>query len=448
MNNYYREELSGYKISFDKNGERIKTPRYYEIKPYDSDSVSIFYTARSKFKRKDGIDVGDLVYFKANTMIGYKYSKIYESAGSCEDIAEVLGHFLIKNLNNDIGDDKVLETTPYNFACLEDPAFSAFIDRGTNHMVSGSSMHGCISKNAVGEFAYILHGHELLKWILPKSDVFRSSENTIVNYDKALKEFKKQKELKGPNVIIDPICNRYLANTIFFDYFIANSDRHCKNVNFQVYEVDKKTLVVRPLPIIDNGAGFAMQSQNTEALYAKQFEYLERDGKIELFQDGVHNPFEVQYDLNVGNDIFANPELANMVSDLDYEKQMIMLMSQNRILFNDFKNIYNNLDLHKAYQSIYEDSRFNLNNFIKNITHVLDATLAYKKERISRAIAEILGVTFDEKAFSENQLLYVDMLGEIVKENDLTVNIATNSEVKKFNEEFEQLISKRQKRLV
>ncbi len=445
MNNIYREELSGYKIAFNENNERTKVPRYFEIRPFDSDSVSIFYTARSNFKRKDGIDVGDLVYFKANTMLGYKYSKISESSGSCEDIAEVLGHFLIKNLNNDIGNDAVLKTTPYNFTCLENPAFSSFIDRGTNHMVSSSSMHGCISKNAVDQMAHIVHGHELLRLILPKSDIFRSSENTIVNYNKALDAYKQQHEEVGYKVYIDPICNRYLANTMFFDYFIANSDRHCKNVNFQKYEFKNKTIAIRPLPIIDNGAGFAMQSPDTEELYKKQYEYLVNDGKIEHQQDGVRNPFEIQYDLSAGSEIFSNPELTTLTSNLSYEQQMLMLISQNKILFNDFRNIYSNINLSKAYKSIYEDSCFNLNNFIKNITTVLDAALFYKKERISLAIAEILGVEFDEKAFKENPLKYVDMLGEIVKDNELTVKIANKDEISKFNDKIDELKAERQK---
>ena len=71
--------------------------------------------------------------------------------------------------------------------------------------------------------------------------------------------------------------------------------------------------------------------------------------------------------------------------------------------------------------------------------------LFYKKERISLAIAEILGVEFDEKAFKENPLKYVDMLGEIVKDNELTVKIANKDEISKFNDKIDELKAERQK---
>ena len=99
MNISSRETLNEKETIFLPDGDRIKVPRYVDIKPFLSVGASKFYTAIAKFDGKNGVKAGDLIYFKANSERGVNANtaRTDEARGSCEDVAEVFGFYLLKN---------------------------------------------------------------------------------------------------------------------------------------------------------------------------------------------------------------------------------------------------------------------------------------------------------------------------------------------------------------
>lgn len=442
---YNRTSIGSKEFSRDAEGNVIKVPVMTNIKPYDSESTSIFFRGIANLDGRNGIKKGDVVYFKANNTRGVNYlGDTEESKGSCEDVAEVLCYYLLKNIKDKHKESFVLRGTPYEFADYSNDDFWKIVARQTGGMVESDRLYGCISKNAIHENGSVVRGNIVLRAIMSDADIKKSSKNTVFNYSKGLEALVKSYKNNGKELIIHPECNRFAANLMFFDYFISNADRHCMNIVYEIVPVEGKenTFMIAPISVLDNGGAFAMQSPSCERMYQNQVEFLHENGKLGVtnLRAGYHNPFMGSYDLTAGSEIFADSEIAKNFNNLSQVEQMIILASQNRTLFNDLKTLYNEMDIKKALADMKADLRFPVQyskdgNYLPGMPVVLLEVMRFKKEQISKAMAAMMGEEFDIHKFAVDNSYYIDKFGKtMVKEDALTIHIAKNDELKKFKQ--------------
>ena len=462
---YNRLELNESYFWLNPNGERVKKPTFaysttsdgltaiQVAKKFNSVGFSTIYVSHALTQGRNGINPGDLVYFKANNERGVNsLGRTEESMGSCEDVAEVLCHYLIRNMSNALGQQAVLKTTPYDFADLHHSDFWEINAKKTARIVQSDRLYGCISKNCVAENGEIIHGNALLAQIFPTKEVSKSSNNTIYNYEQAAELFQQQAARAGQTVIIDPICSRYNANTMFLDYFTANGDRHYKNINYQKVALPDGRFILEPLAILDNGGAFAMQSPNCQKLYAEQSAVLERYGMYASSPDKHFNPFSTQIDFSSGKASYKDPQIQAMYDErggfLPPVYEVVMLASQNAVLFQDLKNMYQTLDAQQALMDMKADLKFP-SNFLPDMDRIIPAALDFKRLEISQTMAQLMGVEFNNQLFCQDTNFYINQFESFVKEDELTCHIATDQEIKDFNTEFRpELVADPAKQLV
>lgn len=418
-------------INIDGEGKMVKC--FSDAKKFNTVGNSVIYVATANMDIGEIIKKGDLVFFKANNSRGVNgLGRTEESFGSCEDVAEVFGYTLLKNLKNDIGEKCVLEGTPYGFSEYSDDAFWSVIANQTNGLVESSRLYGCVSPNVVSKNGVIIHGDSLLELVVDSKRVYASTQNNLANYNKSLEEFVIRAKKFNQDTVISPNCIRYLANTMFFDYFIANSDRHCKNVNFQHVKVSDNMFVLEPIPVLDNGGALSLQAMRCNNFYAEQAEVLNQKGKFTK-SNGVkeHDPFDCMYDFEIGKESFKDEKIKELFDSMTYEEKMVILITQNKVLYEDFKNMYENLDFEKAVSTMISTNKYS-RDYLPEFTEIVKAVLNLKKREICKVCANVLGIDFSEEKFNENPNYYLEELGNIVQENELNLYIATNEEQKEF----------------
>ena len=426
------------------NGEMVRFQNFSDITLFNSVGMSIIYTAKSNVEGKNGIDAGDLVYFKANNARGVNTGLVRtdESLGSCEDYAEVLGHYVLKGLSDKLGSSFILRTTPYDFAEYHNDSFWKIVSKQTGGTISSDRLYGCISKNCIADNATIIHGNAVLATVANNSDIHRSSTNNIYNYSKGLECFKSLAAKNGQDLVIDPVCERYLANTLFFDFFYCNSDRHNRNINFQQIPLSDGRFLIEPLAVIDNGGGLGMQSPNCSMFYQDQLGLLKTFGSLSKTNRG-YSSLSPQMDLYAGDKTFFDQTqisqdgqiMSGSNQNMTHIQQIVQLALNNRVLYQDLKNMYQNIDFMSAFRTMNSETGVN-ENFIPGFKEVLPAVLDLKKYEISQEMARTLGEEFNEQAFQEDPNYYIDKFESIVKDDSLSIHIATDQEIQEFNATF------------
>ncbi len=445
MNNRARQDLNEQDRVNLPNGDYIKTPRFTNITRFKSVGFSPIFVCKSKVDGRNGIVAGDTVYFKANNKRGVnKYNRTEESLGSCEDVAEVFGYYLLSGYKNKLGDKAILMPTVYDFAEYSNDEFWKFIAEQTDKVVESSRLYGCVSKNCLADDETIVQGHLILSELCGPKQCSRSSNNTLSNYEKSFVIMAENLAKNGQELVIDPICTRYLANVIYWDYLYSNSDRHCRNITFKTRPLGNGKLVITPTSILDNGGGLALQSPNCEKTYTQQLQSIKDNGKVVETIGGVRTSFDPQLDFFVGKDSFKNPEIAGEYDNMSYELQLVMMMSQNRILYEDFKNIANAIDVPAAFQRMCKETRFRA-DFLPEFETIATEVVKYKRKKISRVMAIMLGEEFDEAAFNADQSLYINKFESLVLDNELSLFIANDSQIKEFKNWQAEMLAKKQK---
>ncbi len=464
MNNKYRNNLREKVTKKLPDGSIERVVGFPDLGREQTVGASMFYTGHAVCDMSLlDLKKGDKIYFKANSTRGINpnLSRTEESYGSCEDLAEVGTYHAIVCMNEQLGDDAVLDATGYVFAEVTDDALWAKIKKDTHGLVESSRVYGCASKDCVGANATIIHGNEILRCVIPPDKSLVSSVNTVYNYAMAEQAYVAQAAKNGQHVVVHPKNTRADVNLLFLDYFNANSDRHCKNITKKVVKLADGSQMLVNTSVLDNGGGMAMQSRNCKNLYAEQLEIINKNGRLSPYEKTVTesgkefvvaSPFNASYDFTIGAEIFKDASIAAVYNDLAYEEQLVMLISQNKTLFNDFKNMYVHLDFDEGYarmskaahvpymsaadvaRRIEQGREVNHANdsFLPGMNLVIPAVKQMKKEMVSRAMAKAIGVEFDQKAFDADDLSYVNMFEGHVKEDELTVHIASNQEIKDF----------------
>lgn len=422
------------------NGDWTWTPRFVGVKRFNSVGFSQIFVCTSKVDGRNGIKPGDTVYFKANNKRGVnQLGRTDESMGSCEDLGEVFGYYLIKGYTESLGDRAVIMPTVYDFAEYSDEKFWRVINEQTMGMVKSDRLYGCVTKHCLDEDAEILHGHMILGELFDKKECFKSGNNTLANYQLGLESIAGKAMGDGQEVILDPMCMRYISNVMFWDYFYSNSDRHCKNITFQTIPLGNGKILLKPTPIIDNGGGLALQSPNCLKTYQRQVESIAENGKMVEYVDGIKNSFDCTLDFYVGAGSFKDAEISSRFEELSYVEQLAVLLSQNKILFNDFRNMYSVLDAQKAYETMKRETKYH-DTFLPGFDKVAAENINYKREKISRVFASMLNVEFDETVFAQNPMAYIDMFEPMVAENNLNLFIASDEQAKQFKAIIEKML--------
>lgn len=422
------------------NGDWTWTPRFVGVKRFNSVGFSQIFVCTSKVDGRNGIKPGDTVYFKANNKRGVnQLGRTDESMGSCEDLGEVFGYYLIKGYVETLGDRAVIEPTVYDFAEYSDDKFWRLINEQTMGMVKSDRLYGCVTKHCLEEDAQILHGHMILSELFDKKECFKSGNNTLANYQLGLESIAGKAMGDGQEVILDPMCMRYISNVMFWDYFYSNSDRHCKNITFQTIPLGNGKVLLKPTPIIDNGGGLALQSPNCLKTYQRQVESIAENGKMVEYVDGVKNSFDCTLDFYVGASSFKDAEISARFEELSYVEQLAVLLSQNKILFNDFRNMYSALDAQKAYETMKRETKYH-DTFLPGFDKVAAENIKYKREKISRVFASMMNVEFDEALFAQNPMAYIDMFEPMIAENNLNLFIASDEQAKQFKAIIEKML--------
>lgn len=422
------------------DGERKNIKCFSDAKRFYTVGNSMIYVAKANTSFGDAIKKGDKVFFKANNQRGVNgLGRTEESFGSCEDVAEVFSYHLLNNLRKDINEKCVLLPTPYKFSEYSNDDFWGLIANHTNGFVESSRLYGCVSPNIISDGGFIIHGDSLIGLVEDSKKIYKSSSNNLYNYNEALLKFVQKAKGFNQETVISPNCVRYLANTMFFDYFIANSDRHCKNVNFEQVKISDNFYELKPLPVLDNGGAWCMQASNCDKLYREQLAILEEKGKLTKSNGASdHNPFDCMYDFEVGKDSFADVRIQNLYDTLTYEEKLVMLISQNKTLFEDFRNMYENLNNEKALQDMVEKDRF-YPEYLPGFLEITGAVIDLKKREISKVMANVLGLDFSEEKFNENKNLYIQKFAGIVHENGLNIYIATDKEQKEYENSIQNM---------
>lgn len=432
MNIIGRESLNDYS-ALRQNNNVIRINNFSNIKRFLSVGFSTIYTATAGVNGRNGIAKGDRVYFKINNELGVnRIGRIDESSGSCEDVAEVMGFYTLRNLQNALGKESVLKTTPYDFADYEHDNFYNIIAKKTADFVEDDRLYGCISKDCVSPNAEILHGDAILSLVVPNNKVVASSSNTLFNYNSALGELSRKSAGYNQDIIIDPISTRYLANTMFWDYFFLNSDRHCKNINFERIPLTNGQFLVTPLAIIDNGGGLCMQSTNCKEFFSSCSEEGLANGFYKTYSSKATGPFCIPYELSVGQDSYPDGVYKDAYEGLTQGEQIVVLLSGNRTLYNDFANMYKNLSFEQAIKDMQSELRFNP-EFLPNLSRISTEILDLKKAEVSSAMADFMSEEFNYETFLQDPNHYIDKFQSFVAEDELNLHIATNEEVEEFN---------------
>ncbi|MBQ8451616.1 MAG: hypothetical protein IJ538_02440 [Clostridia bacterium] len=437
MNIQYRIDLLGNTYDPIKKEQKsmFSIPEEYNPRsPYGRLFMSRIFTAKAKETFLNGkIQPGDLVYFKTNGTYGYNKNHIKdESYGSLEDLAEVLAYHIVCDLNEKLKNEAMIYVSPCTFGL--NYAFNGY---GMNRCFDEdrTNLYGLISKNALMKNATIIRGVDLMHMVLDRKDAQLSSKHTIFNYNIAISEFLE----RNPNVKVSPALNRNLASTLFFDYFYADADRHCRNINFQLVKIENDALLI-PMAMLDNGGGLGMSSLNCYKVYDEQINLMNRgNGKMYSSNTLEYNPnivvFNGSYDFGVGGECIADPELSMGFDKLPYPNQIVRFIYSNRTLFNDFKNMYESLDfagaIPKLHPHIQKESEF-----LPGMNKVIPAILEMKKREISKAIAEELNIEFSEEEFDKDNLFYLNILEPLVNENILTIPISKTDEIDAFNKKY------------
>lgn len=465
MNIKYRESLNDQIRKFIAIGEWDETPRFTDIKRTITVGASMFYTAIAKADGRYGVKAGDLVYFKKNPTRGVNpnNARTDEARGSCEDIGEVLTHFTVKAMNEKIGDDVVFEVTPYDFAEYEDDIFWSAIAKETAALVKSRRIYGCMSPNCIDPNGEIIHGNTLIRCLMPNVKSIRSDDNTLYNYQMASIAYAEQAKEKGQEVLIHPKNSRADFVELMVDFMGGNGDRHCKNRTKQIIKLPDGRAVLVNTSGLDNGGALGLQSINCYNLFMTQYQKLLKDGKLLPYEKHGEfvdrSPFNQYFDFTIGSECFKDKRIANAYEHLSYEEQIVALVSQNKVLFNDFKNVYQHFDYdagailmkkHVKFSYLTSDEIKRLENLGRPVDHingsqlpgmhlVAAAQLKMKREMLSKAMANVMGIAFDEELFKQNQMYYVDMFEPYVKENELTIHVASNAEIKAFDKQIEAI---------
>lgn len=440
MNNRSRESLNEKDRVSLGGGDWSSTPRFVNIKRFKSVGFSPIFIGTSKVEGRNGIKPGDTIYFKANNRRGVNaLGRTDESMGSCEDLGEVFGYYMLKNYVDKLGDKAVIIPTVYDFSEYSNDEFWKIISDQTARLVESSRFYGCITKHCLDEGAEIMHGHLILGQIFDKNNTFRSGNNTLSNYEKGLSVLADKMKEDGQELVIDPNSTRYIANVMFWDYFYSNSDRHCKNITFQTLPLGDGKILLKPTPVLDNGGGLALQSPNCQKTYESQVKSIAENGKMVEFVDGLKNSFDCTLDFYVGKEAFVDQSVQAGYDNLKYDEQLAIMLSQNKVLFNDFKNMYAVLDTDAAFENMKKETKYRA-DFLPGFDVVAKENVRYKREKISRVFASMLNEEFDEKAFAENPMIYIDKFEPLVAENNLNLFIATDEQRKAFNKVVEQML--------
>ncbi len=451
-----REDLNGTFVVCDENGNPIfdsdgrvvKSNNFADIERYNSIGFSIIFVCRANSDGRNGIKKGDIVYFKVNNDRGINsFGRKFESLGSCEDVAEVMAFYLIKNLNEKLGENSILKITPHDFAegyILQECMRNTTQNYGFSDL-EDPIMYGCISKDAVSKSGQIVHGYLLLQYagITEKSN---SSIylNNVSNYEKAVDGFAKSLKKEGKNILVDPGCSRYNANTIFFDYFFVDGDRHNKNICYELVNKGDGNYIFQPLALLDNGGGLAMQSSNCTKLYQEVSNIINKYGRVDSKDDKLHNPFDVSYSFSFGKNCFLDENICNIFDNLSYTDQLALVLSKNKILFDDFNFMYKNLDFTQALANMsnlglsvnLKDNGDSDYDFLPNLKKVVNEALKFKKRQISESMSKLLNIEYQDSLFDENENYYIDEFAKIVEENGLSIHIASNAELQKHKEKI------------
>ena len=397
---------------------------------------SLMYKATIKntdFVEEDEAHLGDTIYFKANSQIGVHANGrvIDESCGSCEDVAEVLAYYILDNFKKKFGDKFMIDPTPYFFADFTSVYFGSIVSHQTGGLLDDYRLYGCASTDILAKFGDIVHGSDVLRCLFDDGVALQSSNNTIYNYSVGLKKFAAT---QGSNTVVDPSIPRRLFSLMFWDYFYCNSDRHCNNITFQSVPIKYNKRIIVCTKVLDNGGGLAMQSKDCNYLYNKVNDRIGIDGRIMEYQDGLRSEFNLTYDLFAGKEIFVDKQIAAEFDKLEYEEQLVCVIANNRTLFNDFKIFYEGIDMEDPFNRLRDKTS---RDFLPNFENVVSHVFTFKKRKISEAIAKMLGEQFDEAQFNANQNVYMDKLEALVYENELKIHIASDEEIKEFNEKYE-----------
>lgn len=373
-------------------------------------------------------------YFKANHTRGIDISGATDEArGSCEDVAEVLSYFTLKAFR-DKTSTPVLSCAPYDFAEMISKEFRQLIFKDTKGLVQSDRLYGCITQSALEPGDHIIHGNQLLSRKFEGDNVYRSSNHTLANYSQTIKQFKEQfNQTNSSKIITSPACERELANILFFDYFSYNTDRHCKNINFRVTQSQNNQPVFLPMQLIDNGAAFSLQSINCYKRYEELSAQLNKEPKGKFSTC----PFERSNDFFVGKECFTKEEDIQNYDNLSNSQQLVLLMANSRILFNDFKNLFLNLDFKEGFNQMYYNTNYD-KKFLPNLQEIACAGMEFRKQEISESMAQYLNIEFNQELYDENPTYYLDCLEQHMQqnnvENNTTLHIASDEEIKVFNE--------------
>ena len=101
--------------------------------------------------------------------------------------------------------------------------------------------------------------------------------------------------------------------------------------------------------------------------------------------------------------------------------------------------MYAVLDTDVAFENMQKETRYKA-DFLPGFNVVAKENVRYKREKISRVFASMLNEEFDEKAFAENPMVYIDKFEPLVAENNLNLFIATDEQRKAFNKVVEQML--------
>lgn len=437
----------------------------------------------SSYKTQRKLEPNTEYFVKFNTTRGSKNGATSESHGTCEDVGEVYSYFLLRNIKNAMGQNYPLECAWYDFAEYLGRENTEQIYSDTNGLIQSSRQYGCITKNILAPRSNILRGSNILANYLANNEVYKPDNNTIYNYAQALNMLQKNATQNSMNTAVSEQSTRFLCNTIFWDYFATNSDRHCDNITFQGKYVDNG-IFIEPTKIIDNGATFLMLSFNCFNTYTELNSYYLQSKVVpqsnnpedirianyrsalnykKLIQEKVtnnsteityKNPIEMVPSLKVGSECFADRNIAKQydeylalsktkadkIEDIGFgARQIVLLVSQNKDLFNDFKGMYENINPRQAYADMIRETIFD-RHFLPGFEDITSSHVILKQAEISQAISEHLNIEFNEETFIENPSYYLQKLEQTMVENNiqnnLTINIQTTEENLTLNEDI------------
>ena len=188
---------------------------------YDGGNTSITYTGSTGeylHRKIRDLNENSKYYFKANNSRGVNFNQTDESRGSCEDVAEVFSYYVINNLQQKCG-IPIVGCAKYHFAEMSDLAFKSTIYKLTSGLIDNSErLYGCLSENVLMPNQNILRGNNVLGAIIEGANVYKSANNTLINYSNAIKTVVEEEQTEDRRISISPSCDRYLADMMMIDY--------------------------------------------------------------------------------------------------------------------------------------------------------------------------------------------------------------------------------------